>query len=266
MPARPRQTTASVVPSGATRVTRRARNAPALAPGAVGAEVRRLVEARLARTDAVAAEALFLDRIERFAEALALWGTRFNLTAEPASPEAVALHVIDSLAPLLLARRSNAGVLADALERARTVLDLGSGAGMPGLILAAALDRLSFTLVEARRKRASFLSVAATAMRLANVRVESVRLPSRTFAERFDLVTARAFGRVENVYRIAAEAASLGGLLLLYASQAQPIALLVARAHGFESAAELTYEIDCDGHQLRRLVVWKKVVEPRISA
>ena len=232
-----------------------------LAPRAVAAEVRRRVETRLESLGALTVEAAFLDRVERFAEALALWGAKFNLTAEPTSPDAVAFHIIDSLAPLFLARRPDAALLASALERGQTVLDLGSGAGMPGLILAAALERLSFTLVEARRKRASFLSVATTAMQLANVRVETVRLPSRMFMERFDLVTARAFDRVENVYRIAAEAASPGSLLLLYVSQAQPIAMAVARACGFEKAAELAYEVERKDRQRRKLVVWQKIKE-----
>ena len=83
------------------------------------------------------------------------------------------------------------------------VLDLGSGAGFPSLILAAACAA-DFTLLEARRKRASFLTVAAAEMGLANVRVEPSRTDSMTLEPVFDVVTARAFAEPAIVYRTAA--------------------------------------------------------------
>jgi 16S rRNA G527 N7-methylase RsmG len=139
-----------------------------------------------------------LDRIETFAAALALWGARLNLTAAPDNPGEIAFHIIDSLAPLILAIRdevppptaragstdalvakstvmptARAG-LADAFVSGSRVLDLGSGAGFPALILAAACDA-DFLLMEARRKRASFLRVTAAEMGLSNVQVDSAR-------------------------------------------------------------------------------------------
>ena len=86
-----------------------------------------------------------------------------NLTAHPEDPEEIAFHVIDSVMPVVLASLN--GPLHGTFDKGSTVLDLGSGAGFPGLVLAAA-SPANFTLIESRRKRASFLQVARAEMRL----------------------------------------------------------------------------------------------------
>jgi 16S rRNA (guanine527-N7)-methyltransferase len=129
----------------------------------------------------------FLERIERFANALQLWGARTNLTARPEDPTEVAFHIVDSLAPLTL------NLCPSPLCDGARVLDLGSGAGFPGLILAAAFAG-DFTLAEARRKRATFLSMAASAMGLTNVKVRASRVSAETVDAGFDAITARAVG------------------------------------------------------------------------
>jgi len=72
------------------------------------------------------------------------------------------------------------------------VLDLGSGCGLPGLILAAAYPKRRFHLVEARRKRAAFLRAAVRAMRLAEVTVHHLRIDELEPPDN-SVVTARAF-------------------------------------------------------------------------
>jgi 16S rRNA (guanine527-N7)-methyltransferase len=162
----------------------------------------------------------FLERIEKFAAILALWGAHTNLTADSNDPGEIAFHVIDSLAPFAFASDANRDALEAALAEGGTMLDLGSGAGFPGLVLAAAFAG-RFALVESRRKRASFLQVAAHQMALDNVAIERRRASARTVACGFDLVTARAFGVSVELYEIAAAALRPGGLLLLFASSGQ---------------------------------------------
>jgi 16S rRNA G527 N7-methylase RsmG len=88
---------------------------------------------------------------------------------QPAGTEFADAFVTEST-PMLAARAA----LADAFVAGSRVLDLGSGAGFPALILAAACDA-DFLLMEARRKRASFLRVTAAEMGLSNVQVDSAR-------------------------------------------------------------------------------------------
>jgi 16S rRNA G527 N7-methylase RsmG len=73
----------------------------------------------------------FLDRIERLTAALATWGARMNLTAEPQEPSEIAFHIVDSLAPLILASRDDGAFLIDTFSAGKRALDLGIGAGFP---------------------------------------------------------------------------------------------------------------------------------------
>jgi 16S rRNA (guanine527-N7)-methyltransferase len=188
----------------------------------------------------------FLQRIETFTATLALWGSKLNLTSAPDDPDEIAFHIIDSLEPLILAQCTEGAVLAGAFAVGMRVLDLGSGAGFPALILAAAcaVDSVpDFTLLEARRKRASFLAVAAAEMGLANVRVNSSRTDSITLARTFDIVTARAFAEPAIVYRTAAATLKSGGRAIIYASPSQRSAIEHLSSAIFEPAVFLPYEV-----------------------
>lgn len=154
------------------------------------------------------------------AATLTLWGAHTNLTADAADPVEIAFHVMDSLAPIAFAPDANRQALEAALAEGANALDLGSGAGFPGLVLAAAFEA-RFTLAEARRKRASYLQVAAHEMDLRNVAIEQRRATAGSIAGGFDLVTARAFGISAELYEIAAAALRPDGILLLYASADQ---------------------------------------------
>jgi 16S rRNA (guanine527-N7)-methyltransferase len=165
----------------------------------------------------------FLDRMEQFASALHLWGARTNLTAHPEDPAEVAFHVVDSLAPLTL------NLCPRPLCDGARVLDLGSGAGFPGLILASALAG-EFTLAEARRKRATFLSTAAAAMGLTNVKVTASRLSAKTVDAGFDAITARAVG--EAGLEIIARALGPQGCAILWLGPEQMVSVDRVRAAG----------------------------------
>jgi 16S rRNA (guanine527-N7)-methyltransferase len=163
----------------------------------------------------------FLERIEKMAATLALWGAHTNLTADASDPAEIAFHVVDSLAPLAFAAGANREALEATLAEGATALDLGSGAGFPGLVLAAAFEA-RFTLAETRRKRASYLQVAAHEMDLDNVAIEQRRVSAQSIAHGlYHLVTARAFGTSAELYEIASAALRPGGILLLYASADQ---------------------------------------------
>jgi 16S rRNA (guanine527-N7)-methyltransferase len=120
-----------------------------------------------------------LARLKAYADILTDWNARHNLVAKSTLPDLWNRHFWDSaqLAPLVPAE-------------AKTLADLGSGAGLPGLVLAALRPDLAVTLFEATTKKCAFLLAAAARMGL-SVGVENARmedLPRRTF----DVVTARA--------------------------------------------------------------------------
>jgi 16S rRNA (guanine527-N7)-methyltransferase len=120
-----------------------------------------------------------LARLNAYADMLAEWNGRHNLVAKSTLPDIWHRHFLDSaqLAPLIPAQ-------------SKTVADLGSGAGFPGLVLAAMRPDLTVSLYEATTKKCAFLQAAAERMgievTIRNARLED--LPSQPF----DVVTARA--------------------------------------------------------------------------
>lgn len=185
----------------------------------IGSSVRVLIDAFLHKFPNTT-DPRFPERIEILARDIALWGTKMNLTAHPEDPEEVAFHVIDSVMPVVL--------LPSEFARGRNILDLGSGAGFPGLVLAAATSA-SFTLVESRRKRASFLKVAMAEMGLHNVVIEDRRAEQIALEAQYDLVTARAFGDAADFFDLAPRALKPGGLAMLYASPSQRLVGAIQR-------------------------------------
>jgi 16S rRNA (guanine527-N7)-methyltransferase len=189
-------------------------------PDEIAAQVRAQLAPAISAIGVIAKNSEFLNRIERLAATLALWGPKINLTAHPSDPDEIVFHVFDSIIPISIAVSSKILRLSARLDRERRFLDIGSGAGFPGLVIAAAINA-QVTLVEARRKRATFLSEAAVEMGLRNVRVECARAESLDVSDGFDLVTARAVGNHRGIFEIAGRGLHPGGVLMLYASAEQ---------------------------------------------
>lgn len=226
-------------------------------PEEIARKVRALLEERALDPLPLPTRPRFVERMTNFAALLALWGARFNLTAEPQNPDEIAFHIIDSLMPLILARWPDSP-LADAFASAADVLDLGSGAGFPGLILAAASEA-RFRLVESRRKRVSFLNTAIHQMGLANVTIDPVHRVGADFVSAFDTVTARAFGPPLEFYRIATRALRGGGRAILYANPEQPLTPEKASAGGLAACQPIPYEVVRGGSVTHRiLAIWRK--------
>jgi 16S rRNA (guanine527-N7)-methyltransferase len=130
-------------------------------------------------------------RLESYMDELERWNPRFGLVKYDSREELVVKHVLDSLSAWTHVR-SAAGA-AEVLPA--TVLDVGSGAGLPGIPLAAALPELSFTLLERMARRASFLRTCALLLQLPGVTVLQRDLDE--IDGFYDVVTFRAFAPLD---------------------------------------------------------------------
>ena len=124
-------------------------------------------------------------------------------------PRARDVHIADSLS----------GLEIEPLREARLVADLGSGAGLPGLVLAASLQEARFDLIEAANRKCEFLREAIRRMELANATVVCSR--SEEWAEgegreRYEAVTARAVGRLSELAELASPLLREGGVLVAW--------------------------------------------------
>ncbi len=133
-----------------------------------------------------------LDQFARYAELLDEWNARMNLTRVPRE-EYVPLHFLDSLAAWTV-RPVRAG------DRC---LDVGTGAGLPGIPIKIAAPEAPMTLLDSTRKRLTFLEAVIAELQLADVRTvhgraeDAARLPEHR--ERYDLVYARAVARLDTL-------------------------------------------------------------------
>lgn len=149
-----------------------------------------------------------------------------NLTGAKTLEDFVAAHILDSLAPLCK------------VQLAPQILDLGSGAGLPGIPAAVVYPAHSFILLEPRRKRAEFLAAAVDHLHLPNVRVEQKSAGSALQGDRascFGTVLMRAVANPTQSLRLGLPMVTRGGMLLLYegrATEPEPDTSLVARQFG----------------------------------
>src|SRR5882757_2759647 len=158
-------------------------------------------------------EALTQRQLEQLSAYLALllkWNAKINLTSVRQPEEIVSRHFGESLfATKLLLENASAG----------SVIDLGSGAGFPGLPLAIYAPDTSVTLIESQNKKATFLKEAARVLDLNKVKVFAGR--GEDFKEPADLVTMRAVEKFEQSAATAAGLVSPSGRLALLIGEAQ---------------------------------------------
>lgn len=134
-----------------------------------------------------------------------LEGDEHAPTAIREQERAAQVHVADSLVALEL----------DAVRNAEQLADLGSGAGFPGLALAAALPAADISLVESQRRRCEFLERVCVGANIANARVVWARVEEwREGVSRNDVVVARALAAQPVVLEYAAPLLRMGGMLV----------------------------------------------------
>lgn len=141
-------------------------------------------------------------------------GALLQLLQRPESPtsvhdpsDALLVHIADSLA----------GLEIDSVRDAEVIADLGSGAGLPGLVLAAALPRARVFLVESVERKCRFLRRAVAAMEIQNAEVISSRAEAwREGIDACDVVTARAVAALGVLCEYAAPLLRIGGFLVAW--------------------------------------------------
>ncbi len=123
-------------------------------------------------------ESEIIVKLEHFATLLHEWNQIHNLTGAK-TIDVIYVNIVDSLFPLTF------------IEKPKTLLDVGTGAGFPGIVLAIALPKTEVVLAEPLKKRVSFLKYAAIDLELGNVKVEAKRV-EKVEHEAFGLISSRA--------------------------------------------------------------------------
>jgi 16S rRNA (guanine527-N7)-methyltransferase len=139
-------------------------------------------------------------RLISYLELIAKWNRVYNLTAIREADKALTHHVLDCLAVL------------PHLGGGR-IVDVGSGAGLPGIPIALARPDWSVTLIESNHKKSSFLVQAVAELGIKNATVAAERVESVESAGGFDVVISRAFSDLPEFARLAGRLVAPDGTL-----------------------------------------------------
>ncbi|MEZ5568437.1 MAG: 16S rRNA (guanine(527)-N(7))-methyltransferase RsmG [Halioglobus sp.] len=132
---------------------------------------------------------------------LARWNKSYNLTAVRDPREMVTRHIFDSLS------------VASRIEGGR-VLDVGTGAGLPGVPLSIVFPERTFHLLDSNGKKTRFLFQVKTALGLDNIVIHHTRVESFAVTDGFDTVVSRAFASVADMLERCRHLLAPGGVLL----------------------------------------------------
>lgn len=129
------------------------------------------------------------------------WNKVYNLTAVREPENMLYQHLLDSLAVL-------------PYVEAGRLLDVGSGGGLPGIVLAIARPDLDIVLLDSNQKKTTFLRQACIELDLKNVGVKCMRVDDYHPTPLFDMVISRAFSDLAEFVRLSAPLCRSGGMLL----------------------------------------------------
>jgi len=146
------------------------------------------------------------EKLHAYLALLAKWNLTYNLTAVRDEAAMISQHLLDSLAVLPHLQVSAVDV--------HSLVDVGSGGGLPGIPLAIARPRMAVALIESSHKKASFLQQAKIELGLKNVSVHCVRVEDLATVELFEVAISRAFSSLAEFVRLSSRLLLPGGCLL----------------------------------------------------
>ncbi|MBA3594095.1 MAG: 16S rRNA (guanine(527)-N(7))-methyltransferase RsmG [Polaromonas sp.] len=190
-----------------------------------------------------------------YLDLIAKWTQVYNLTAVRDPAVMLTHHLLDSLAVIRPLRRH----LAQAGLQRASLLDVGSGAGLPGVVIAACCPEVAVSCVDTVAKKAAFIKQAALALKLPNLtgihaRVENLKEP-------FDVVCSRAFASLHDFTQWSGGALAPSGVWMAMKGKhpADEMAVLPATAEVFHVEQLIVPGLDAE-----RCLIWMrpKAAEP----
>lgn len=181
---------------------------------------------------------------------VAKWNRVYNLTALRDPQDMLTHHLLDSLAVVQPLRRHLGAVPSDGRVR---VLDVGSGAGLPGAVLAITCPDIDVDCVDTVAKKALFIQQVSAALRLPNLRGVHARVESLDGP--YEVVTSRAFASLQDFTQWSARALRQGGVWMAMKGK-QPHDELTALPRGVNVFH--VEPLDVPGLDAERCIVWMR--------
>jgi len=187
-----------------------------------------------------------LSQLTEYLRLIQKWGKVYNLTALKSPSEIVTHHLLDSLAIIGPLTRQTEG-------RATSLLDVGAGAGLPGVVVAICAPQIRVDCVDTVAKKAAFIQQSAAALRLPNLRGVHARVEN--LAGPYDVVCSRAFASLADFVAWSAQALAPQGVwLAMKGKRPDPeIAALPAQAQVFH-----VEQLEIPDLAAERCIVWMR--------
>jgi len=147
------------------------------------------------------------NQLMSYLDLLIKWNGVYNLTSVRNPVDMVRQHLLDSLSA------------AFAFEQAKNVLDVGSGGGLPGIVLAIVFPNVKISLIDTVNKKTAFLKQVKAELGLNNVTVYTGRVELLKVDELFDVITSRAFSELANFVNWAGHLLAKGGKMIALKGQ-----------------------------------------------
>ncbi|HEY4512344.1 MAG TPA: 16S rRNA (guanine(527)-N(7))-methyltransferase RsmG [Candidatus Paceibacterota bacterium] len=155
----------------------------------------------------IADPGLLAEKLETYLRLLLEWNEKFNLTSITEPKDVWIKHFLDSLT-----------ILEAIPKNAKKIIDIGSGAGFPGIVVALVRPDIDMTLIEAIGKKVKFLEEVITVLEIKNAKAVNGRAEilnkERHYREKYDVALARAVALLPVLWRYAEPLLKKGGILI----------------------------------------------------
>lgn len=153
-------------------------------------------------------------KLLQYLDVLRQWNKVHNLCADASYQHMVAYHLLDSI--------SIAGSID---SQSKNILDVGTGAGLPGIPLAIVVPCCSVTLLDAKAKKIAFINHIVNILQLKNVVTKTSRIENYTTITKFDLVVSRAFANLTDFVKLSGRLCIDNGVLVAMKSNSEEFIL-----------------------------------------
>lgn len=193
---------------------------------------------------------LQLDQLLAYLDLIQKWNKVYNLTAVREPADMLTHHLLDSLAVIAPLKRE-LGVLG--VGHSARLLDVGSGAGLPGIVITICCPEVSVDCVDTVAKKAAFINQAAVTLKLSNLRSIHARVENLT--EQYDVISSRAFASLPDFTTWSAGALKEGGVWLAMKGQHPQPEIDALKA---DVAVFHVEQLAVPGLDAERCVVWMR--------
>jgi len=200
-----------------------------------------------------------------YVDLMGKWTRVYNLTAVRDPQEMLTHHLLDSLSVVLPLRRQLADArstrlakpqgdqAADDLQKPFALLDVGSGAGLPGVVIAITCPEIQVTCLDAVAKKVAFIQQAAASLRLSNLTGLHARI--ETVTQPFDIMSSRAFASLADFVNGSYKALAAEGVWMAMKGKTpeEELATLPEKAKVFH-----VEQLQVPGLDAQRCLVWMR--------